>query len=227
MNRLGVHLAFLTAALLTGVAAIAPPMDRLADNSFAWHMLQHLLLLYLVALFFVLSRPFDTLAALLPKRTIVGTVRALRPLHAAISAPLLLIFFIATLWLAHFSPLYETALQNVAVHVVEHAAFLAAGVAFWIPIVAPAPLRPIPYPGRLLYLALALPQGALLGMAILNARLPLYPHYITTRGSVASALYDQRDAASLMWIGGGLIVFIAFLATLGAWARREMISEPT
>jgi hypothetical protein len=28
-----------------------------------------------------------------------------------------------------------------------------------------------------------------------------------------------------MWIGGGLTIFVALLATLGAWAMRERDSE--
>ncbi len=78
---------------------------------------------------------------------------------------------------------------------------------FWLPVIAPPPLRPWSYPARLLYLAVALPQGALLGMALTSAREPLYPHYVAITGSYAAALADQRNAAAIMWIAGGLVVF--------------------
>ena len=37
-------------------------------------------------------------------------------------------------------------------------------------------MRVLPYPARLLYLMLSLPQGALLAFAIDGARVALYPH---------------------------------------------------
>ena len=211
---------FLAAAAIAGVAAIAPPLDTLADRSFTWHMLQHLVLLFIVPLFVLLARPFELFAAVAGKTTTARFVRATRPLHVAISPPAALAFFVATLWLTHFSGLYELSLENVWVHIGEHLLYLAAGTAFWLPVLAPAPLRPLSYPARMLYLALALPQGALVAMALSSARAPLYPYYALA-GSVSQAVRDQHDAAALMWIGGGMIVFCAFLLTLAAWAHRE------
>jgi cytochrome c oxidase assembly factor CtaG len=62
-------------------------------------------------------------------------------------------------------------------------------------------------------------------MAISSAREPLYAHYARAADS-AAALGDQGDAAAVMWILGGLTILGAFLLTLGAWARREIESEP-
>ena len=216
---------WLIAAIATGIAAISPRLDGLADRSFAWHMVQHLILLYVVSLLLVLSRPFDLISPFLSKELTAKIVHALRPLHAAASAPVALAFYVATLWLTHFSVLYEASLRNGALHVAEHALYLCAGVTLWLPVLAPAPLRPLPYPARLLYLLVALPQGALVSMAIFSARLPLYPHYVEAQGSVAAALQDQHAAAAVMWIAGGLVLFVALLAALGTWARRELTAE--
>jgi len=215
----------LIAAIAAGIAAISPPLDALADRSFAWHMVQHLILLYAVSLLLVLSRPFDLISPLLEKKLTATLVRALRPLHAAVSAPVALAFYVATLWLTHFSGVYEASLRNGAAHVVEHALYLCAGIALWLPVLAPAPLRPLPYPARLLYLVVALPQGALVSMAIFSARLPLYPHYVTAQRSAGAALQDQHAAAAVMWIVGGFVLFVALLATLGTWARHELAAE--
>jgi cytochrome c oxidase assembly factor CtaG len=212
------------AALLAGILCVAPPVDHLADRSFTWHMLQHLTLFFCVSLLVVLTRPFDLLAAFAGKPSTAALVRAARPLHVLAAAPTALGLYVATLWLAHFSGLYESSLENAYVHVLEHGIFLAAGIVFWLPVIAPAPLRPPNYPARLLYLAVALPQGALVSMALYSAREPLYGHYAALLGP-ANALKDQHDAAALMWIAGGLIVLSAFLATIGGWARRERLGE--
>lgn len=207
-------------AVLIGAAAVGPPLDRLADASFAWHMVQHLVLLYGVALLLLLASPFDLLTRFLGKRATADFVRVTRPLHVVGLPPVALGIFIAVMWLTHYSGLYELALKDWQAHVAEHVLYLVAGIAFWLPVIAPHPLRPPKYPVRMLYLALALPQGALLGMAIESARAPLYEHYAVVAGA-AAALADQRDAAAVMWILGGLVIFGAFLLTLAAWARRE------
>jgi cytochrome c oxidase assembly factor CtaG len=183
-------------------------------------MLQHLVLVYPVALLLLLARPLDLYARVAGKAAVAKLVGALRPLHALAWPPVALTIFIGVLWATHFSPLYELALERPAVHAFEHLLYLAAGCIFWLPVVAPPPLRPVPYPARLLYLIVALPQGALLGMVITSARQPLYAHYAALAGSGA-ALADQSNAAAVMWIAGGLAIFTALLTTLAAWAKRE------
>lgn len=225
MRRPAIRGLYLAGAAIAGTAAVAPPLDRLAGDSFAWHMLQHLVLLFVVPLLLLLSRPFELYARLAGKRRAAALVRATQPLHVFGNPGFALGFFIATLWVTHFSPLYEFSLDHEWVHAGEHLLFLAAGTIFWLPALAPPPLRPLSYPARMLYLAVALPQGALLGMAISSAREPLYAHYASVAGS-AAALGDQGNAAAVMWILGGLTVLSAFLLTLAGWARREMESEP-
>jgi putative membrane protein len=195
-------------------------LDAPSDASFAWHMLQHLLLLFIVPLLLLLARPFEPLARVSGKKSTAAFVRATKPLHVLASAPVALGTFVATLWLTHFTGLYEAALQHQAIHVAEHLLYIAAGTLFWLPVLAPPPLRPLPYPARLFYLAIALPQGALVAMAINSARSPLYAQYVATEGW-RNALADQSNAAAIMWISGGLLVFVAFLTTLAVWAHRD------
>jgi putative membrane protein len=203
------------------VAALAPPMDELADASFAWHMTQHLVLFFAVPLLALAARPFEIFAAFAGKHVTAGFVRITQPLHALAKPSVALAIFIATLWVTHFSGLYELALEHEPVHLAEHAFYITAGLIFWLPVLAPPPLHPLNFPARLLYLVLALPQGAFLALALESARTPLYRHYAVVAGSNALAVADQRDAAAVMWILGGLIVFSAFLITLTVWARRE------
>lgn len=214
-------LTFIVAATLLAAFAFSPWMDRLSDRSFAWHMLQHLLLLYPIPLALLAARPFDVFAAVAPKAWVATTVRATRPFEIFATAPIALAFFVGVLWVTHFSSLYELALDNVWLHLIEHALYLACGIAFWLPVVAPPPLRPLSHPARILYLAVALPQGALLGMALFAPQAPLYPHYARTAASSAQALADQHAAAAVMWIAGGAVILAAMLVTLGAWAQRE------
>ncbi len=202
------------------VLTLSPAMDARADGSFAWHMVQHLALVFLIAPALVASRPFQTFTAIVPKAFVARTVRATQWMHAFAHPVPALLLFVATMWATHFSGLYELALEHTWAHVAEHALYLGAGILFWLPVFGPPPLRPLPYPARLLYLFVALPQAALLAFALGGARHVLYPHYASVMGT-AAALGDQSNAAAVMWIGGGLVLFVAFLATFGAWAARE------
>lgn len=207
-------------AMIVLAIALSPAMDARADTSFTWHMVQHLGLLFGVSFCLVAARPFHLFASLAPKRFVAGTVTTTRWFHIVANPVFAFVVFVATMWATHFSGLYELSLEHTWVHVTEHVLYLTAGVVFWLPVLAPQPLRPIPYPARLLYLFVALPQGALLAVALASGHRVLYPHYASVNG-VAAALADQSNAAAAMWIGGGLIMFVAFLVTFGSWAMRE------
>ena len=120
----------LSAAILLFIAAVSGPIDRRADTSFGWHMVQHLVILYGVALLLLLARPFDLFARLAVKSATASLVRAIRPLHVVALPPVAFVIFIAMLWGTHFSPLYELALENGSVHAIEHLLYLIAGLIF-------------------------------------------------------------------------------------------------
>lgn len=204
-------------AIVVCAAVLSPRFDALADASFAWHMAQHLVLLFVVPFLILAAAPFRAFAAVAPKRAVSDVVRWTRPLHLLANPAFTMAFFIGTLWMTHFSGLYEFALQHEWAHVGEHLLYLTAGLLFWTPVLAPPPVRPLPFPARIAYLLFALPQAALLAFALDSARHVLYAHYAAYPGALA----DQQNAAAVMWIAGGLIVFTAFLSTIGAWALRE------
>ena len=83
------------------------------------------------------------------------------------------------MWGAHFSPLFDAALENpMATTSSTHCSSTA--LLFWWPVVAadPAPWR-LAHPGRSLYTFLAMPQNTFLAVIILSATIPLYQHYAT------------------------------------------------
>ena len=100
--------------------------------------------------------------------------------------------FFAVLWMAHLTGLYEAALRSDGVHALEHVVFLVTALVFWAPIVRADPSPSVlSYPAKILYLFVAMPAMALLGLAIESAREVLYPTYAQAEG-VGRALADQR-----------------------------------
>ncbi len=203
--------------------ALMPQADALADRSFAAHMVQHVVLVILGPPLILLGAPLLLLVAV-PAALIAR--RIARFAHSipgqAIFAPITgWLLFVVVLWGAHFSPLYEAALNSPYVHVAEHVLFLSAAFLFWAAVIQTGFVpRAVPFPARMLYVFLAIPQGAFLGLAIYAARGVLYPHYLHSQ-SAAEALADQQNAGAVMWILGGFFMFVAFMLTAGAWAFSE------
>jgi len=145
-----------------------------------------------------------------------------------LSHPLVAIaLFAGSLWVTHFSAIYELALENGAVHDLEHALYLAAALLFWWPIVGADPTRwRIPYPVRLALMLIVMAQGAFLGIAIMDAQAPLYPHYAGLHLGYITPLADQQAAGLVMMAQQLLTVGVfAALASL-AWTRRPRARRP-
>ncbi len=215
------------AAYVAGVTlltlALLPPIDALAERSFASHMVQHVTLLLIAPPLILLGAPLLLLVAVPPARVarrITGFAHS--GLGQVIFAPLTgWLAMVAVLWGSHFSPLYESALDYPGVHVVEHVLFLGAAFLFWGVVVQVGYVpRPVPFPARMLYVFLAIPQGAFLGLAIYAARGVLYPHYLLEQ-TPGLALADQQNGGAVMWIAGGFLLFTAFMLTAAAWAIAE------
>lgn len=212
---------------VTGVAvmasALAPPFDDLADRSFAVHMTQHLALTLVGPPLVLLGAPVLLFVALPASRTARAIARVTH--HVAVqgllSPAIAWVLFAATLWSVHFTPLYNLALQYEWVHLLEHALFVVTAFLFWMPVVQVgyAP-RPTAFPARLIYLFLAIPQGAFLGLALYESPHVLYAHYLIGH-TFAQALLDQQNGGAVMWIGGGILLLVAFLLTVTVWASRE------
>lgn len=204
-------------------AALLPPVDALADGSFAAHMAQHLILTLVGPPLLLLGAPLLLCVALPPARIARAIAQVVQrsPVHALFSPVFAWLFYVTMIWAVHLSPLYEAALQHEWVHGLEHALFVVAAMLFWMPVVQVGYVPwPLSYAARTLYLFLAIPQGAFLGLVIYSTRYVLYPHYALGR-PLAQALLDQQNGGVVMWMGGGLVLLVAFITTIGVWAANE------
>ncbi|HEY5313416.1 MAG TPA: cytochrome c oxidase assembly protein, partial [Pirellulales bacterium] len=219
------HVAAFGATMAVLYFALEPPLEPLADGSFLAHMAQHMLLVYVAAPLFLLSAPMMLVLGSLDLAHARTVGRLLStPLWRFVTFPVFTwLFFMAVMWGAHFSPLYELALTYPAVHVLEHALFLTSAILFWQAIIHIGPVSwPMNFPLRIVYVFLAMPQGAFLGLALYQSHFVLYPHYVATHGgSAAAALADQHAGGALMWIVGGLLLFVLFMFVVAMWGRSE------
>jgi putative membrane protein len=193
--------------LVVLAGALVSPLDALAATLFSAHMVQHLVLMLVAAPLLVSARPMAALVAGLPAagRQAARGVRA-DPWRAATRAALnpLVVWAVGalTLWAWHLPALYEAALANDAVHVLEHASFLGAAVLFWTVVLGSGHAgRPgVSRPAALLLVLASSVQSSALGAVLLLGSTALYPvHAAGARAWEVSLLGDQHVAGGLMW----------------------------
>jgi putative membrane protein len=123
----------------------------------------------------------------------------------------------------HFSGLYDAAVRDQSLHALEHLLYLGAGVLFWAPLVGADPTpQPLSPASRVLYLLLAMPPMALVGVALVSSAEVRYPAYLEpARELGVSALADQHAAGMIMWAGGTAVLGAAVLVLGWDALRRE------
>ncbi len=226
---------FLIGDLLLAFALVSP-LDRLGDQYlFSVHMLQHLLLMLLVPPFLLAGLPPQLV------RKGLNRWRGAARLERGLSRPLTAwVAGIGTMWLWHIPFLYEAALQNEAVHVVQHLAFLVTSTIFWWPVIGPVRELRIKSLLGIIYLFLAGAASSLLGIILTFMPAGLYPTYLHPIDSLnllpaiqgewgISPAVDQQLGGIFMWVFGGLSYVGVSLGVLARWFsenEREEIPGP-
>jgi cytochrome c oxidase assembly factor CtaG len=221
-------------AIFVFLLAASAPMDILAGRLFWVHMVQHLLLLVVMAPLLVagapllplwlglpkqLRRPLQACAKLEVRRILLGIGRWLQ--QPMIACALLIL----GTWIWHWPPLYDLALTNDAIHDwCEHTTFLAVSILFWTQVIPSHPLRPrLGYLGRVGYLGVAIAQNFVLAVLLGFALHPLYApyaHLVQGPGGF-SALQDQQFGAGIMWTFGDLPFGIAVSILIQRWLASQ------
>ncbi|MFN2528015.1 MAG: cytochrome c oxidase assembly protein [Candidatus Baltobacteraceae bacterium] len=205
------------------MAALGPPLDSLSERSFTFHMTQHIGLTMIAPPLLLLGAPLLYILGTLPRRLARSFSRMLRswPITTVFSPVTAWLLFVAVMWISHFSPLYNSALEDWRVHLFEHALYFWTAIFFWSAVVQTGfiPYR-LSFPARMLFVFLAIPQGAFLGLALYQTRYVLFAHYANGQ-TLAATLADQHNGGAVMWIAGGMTFFTAFMLTAGMWAVRE------
>ncbi|MEN3316124.1 MAG: hypothetical protein V7605_2358 [Acidimicrobiaceae bacterium] len=197
-----------TVALESGLAAYD-------DRYFSFHVGEHLLLSMVGPPLLALGAPVTLALQAGSRRT---QRRLLRVLHSRpmtiLTHPLVAwVLFAGSMFALYFSNLYALSLRNPAVHDLVHVHFLVVGVLFFWPVVGLDPTAwRLNHGLRLLYVFVALPFHAFLGIALLSGNEPLF---------AAHTLSDQHAGAGILWAVGDLLSLATVAVVLTQWKAHE------
>jgi cytochrome c oxidase assembly factor CtaG len=207
--QLGVILMFLS---------LFSALDELGDSYlFSAHMLQHLILTMVGPPLMLIGTPGWLIQPLLRNRVMLNIGKVLT--HPAIAFTL----FNADLWLWHAPLLYDAALVNQNLHILEHLTFILFGVIFWWPMFSPVKegLTRLSIGGQILYLFFGSMPMVLLGAGLTFAP-PLYPPYINApRVWGLSPATDQQLGGLMMWVPVSLYMIVIMSLLFIRWMQQQ------
>lgn len=181
------------------------PLDDWAESSTAAHMVQHMLMMIIIAPLWVLSRPF-------PQWFHAGLKRLAKWHRVARASqyPLTMAYLhAAAIWFWHLPKPYMLAVGNPWWHWAEHLSFLATAVGFWWPVLLGGRNN---RPFALLAVLFTLMHTGFLGAVLTFAADLLYDE--------ARTIADQQLAGLIMWVGGGVPYLIAASWVSYRWLRE-------
>ena len=117
---------FFWAGWLALVISVAPPLDSAAAHTLSAHMLQHELMMIIGGPLIAAGRPLIPVLWTLPR-----LMRAVPWWRAQPSVMLAALLHAVAVWIWHVPILYETAVLNEGVHVLQHASFVLTAGLFW------------------------------------------------------------------------------------------------
>ena len=185
------------------VLGLVSPVDALGDDLLTAHMAQHLLIADLGAPLLLVGARNPVLMFLAPRPALVWLARRdrLRRAFRALRQPLVAVFvYVLVLYSWHFGFAFEAAVRNPALHALQHASFVGAGVLVWWSAIDPKRRHVAGELWKIPYLLGARMAGMFLGMAFVLIRVPIYTSVYGTgeRALGLGAVHDQQLAGALM-----------------------------
>ncbi len=219
------QIAAFAGGMLVLFLTLESPIDTVADQLFSVHMVQHMLLLFVVPPLLVWGRPPVAFmwAFRSRSRRVLGNLwtrlRLNRVVQALMHPSVVWVAFTGSFVFWHFPKPFQWALENEGIHTLEHLCFLITGLMFWTIVIEPSGRRRLSYGATLVHVATTAILGGLPGALILLAQYPLYP--VQTAGAAAwglTPMQDQQLAGVIMWVPGGF----AYVATVSWIFARWM-----
>lgn len=215
------HRLWFGAGVLTLWFALETPIDTISDNYLdSVHMLQHVMIGFVAPPLMLLGLSSGMVARLV---SVPGVRAATEPVPALVAAAVVMVSW-------HVPAMYEATLYNEWIHVLEHLAFIAAGLLLFWPMIEATSARSLHQmspAAKLVYMAIAtLPQDGV-ALALIFSRVSFYEYYTHAPRLIPgfTAVIDQTIAGSVLMILGKVTMATAALAVFFRWFGREQSAD--
>jgi len=126
------RLALFTGGVLTVVVALISPIDVLGSQLMFMHMIQHVLLLDVAPILFILSLTKGIL------RPVTRQLTAFEEGAGLLAHPIFAVWlYVMVMAIWHVPAMYDLALEHSGIHVLEHVCFGVAGGLYWWHLIGP------------------------------------------------------------------------------------------
>ncbi len=213
------------AGLILGYLAVGSPLDQLGEGFLlSAHMLQHMLLIYIVTPLLITGLPVELTDYYFIKYPSFTAVFR-RLVHPVVGGVLFSAIF--TIW--HFPELYEAALRNRVVHILEHWMMFAPAVLMTWPILSRSKVVPRMRYGAVMLYAFGLMIADLpLWMALIFGDQPVYVTYqLAPRVCWLTASDDMVLGATIMKGFNEVFALISMGWAFFAWYRQDSQASET
>ena len=182
---------------------------------FSAHMVQHLLLTLLAPPLLILGTPGWMLRPALRYKPVRAVAKVLTDPKVCFAV------FSVVLAVWHVPDVYNTAMANHNVHILQHLMFMVAATLLWWPVLSQLPELPrLSYPMQMLYLFLSTLPMSVVAVYITYSSNLLYPAYAAApRIMGILPLEDQLIGGLIMWIPGGLLMFAVISVIFFRWQK--------
>lgn len=214
----GRELAF-ASGWITLAAALVSPLHWLGEHLFTFHMIEHEIVMAISAPLIVLARPIAALLWGLPRRARLSAGRLMRtnPVSSAwefLSRGSLATFIHGiAIWAWHAPVLFDAAVENVALHRLQHLSFFLTAILFWWSVFWRSNRGAAAWH---LFIT-TLHTGALGALMALSPRVLYVMQTRTADEWGLTPLEDQQLAGLMMWIPAGTIYVGAALVMAARW----------
>lgn len=202
------RLALFAASMLTLFVALISPIDALATDLLCMHMVQHLLLLDLFPVLFILSLTKGLL------RPVTRRMNSVEQRAGFVAHPVFAVFlYVGMMGLWHVPRMYDLAVAHGNIHLIEHICFLAAGTLYWWHLLSPIRARmALKGMGPIVYMTVTKFFVGMLGIILAFSTHAFYPWYEDHAHYWGlSARVDQNLAGVIMALEQSLIMGTALV----------------
>jgi putative membrane protein len=211
-------------ALVVFYLAVGSPLDQAGERFLlSAHMVQHQIIIYPAAILFLTGLPSWLVAHATARPSL--RLPFLLFTHPATCA----LGYTAVISLWHIPALYDWALRERPIHILEHVTFFAVALLYWWPLLSPSrEFPPVRYAVQMIYLvAVTLLMTPLFAYLAFSNEI-LYPTYEYAPRLFAGfdPAQDQLLGAAIMKLGGMFVSFLALICVFYRWYQHSEHGRP-